>query len=139
MNDSSTRHILGLPEMDEQHRYLYSLFDAIESTAKEDNPVKFKKLLEEIERYLLFHFDCEERLMRSYGFQGFAVHQSDHESGASRFLKFVDDFESGTLNPAALRIFLTGWLMEHSSVSDGQYAVFVKQARKDLGIGSLIS
>jgi hemerythrin len=135
MDADNVRHILGLPEMDEQHSYLYSLFDAIEPTAKEQNSLKLKNLLDEIERYLLFHFDSEERLMRSYGFEGFAVHQSDHESGASRFLKFVDDFDNGSLNPAALRIFLTGWLMEHSMQSDELYAVFIKRARRELEIG----
>ena len=111
--------MLGLPEMDTQHEYLYSLFDKIEPVAAETDKMSMMNLLKEIERYLLYHFECEEKLMRMYGYSGFGVHQGDHEQAGNRFLTFLEDFEKEQLNPAALRIFLTGWLMEHSRQSTG--------------------
>ncbi len=130
---SPTRHILNLPEMDSQHEYLYSLFDRIEDGREVRDTQRMAALLEEIERYVNFHFMSEEHLMRLYGAPGFAVHQSDHEIAAAKLVQFMDDFGAHRLNPAALRIFLTGWLMEHSETADEEYAKWVRQRRSQLG------
>jgi hemerythrin-like metal-binding protein len=129
MFDASSRCILGLPEMDAQHAYLYSLFDKIEIVFRVSNRAMAAMLLEEIERYLLFHFESEELLMRRYAFPGFAGHQSDHEAAGDRLVLFQNDFEADVLNPSALRIFLTGWLMEHSVQSDTAYVDWVNKMR----------
>jgi hemerythrin len=130
MTSSHDHYILGLPEMDEQHNYLYCLFDRIEPSQQVTSKTGTKALLEEIERYLLFHFSSEEQLMRTYGFPGFATHQSDHDSAGDKFVQFTDDFEANRLNPGALKIFLTGWLMEHSRISDSEYVEWVKERRE---------
>jgi hemerythrin len=130
---SNDRYTLGLPEMDAQHEYLYLLFDRIEGIAAGDTGRgPMKELLGEIERYLLFHFECEEHLMRMYAYAGFAVHQGDHEQAGGKLAVFLDDFENDRLNQAALRIFLTGWLMEHSRISDSEYVKMVLQRRRGL-------
>jgi hemerythrin len=132
MPDTSPRYVLGLPEMDEQHSYLYSLFDRIEQAPHVGNRTAAAALLDEIERYLMFHFESEELLMRRYGFPGFAQHQSDHETAGSRLVQFNYDFERGALNPAALKIFLTGWLMEHSEKADSEYVAWIRKCREQL-------
>ncbi|MBD3419166.1 MAG: hypothetical protein GF398_03510 [Chitinivibrionales bacterium] len=126
------RHILGIPEMDEQHAYLYSLFDKIEEAASATDAGAMKKLLDEIEGYLLFHITSEEHLIRHYSVPGFAAHQTDHEYAAARFVRFLEEFDREELNPARMRIFLTGWLMEHSSISDEHYARHIKDVRSAL-------
>jgi hemerythrin len=127
------RHVLGLPEMDEQHRYLYGLFDRVEQSRQVTNREATKGLLAEIERYVVFHFASEEHLMRAYEAPGFAAHQSDHEAASAKLVQFMDDFDAGRLNPAALRIFMTGWLMEHSATSDAAYAAWILERRRLLG------
>jgi hemerythrin len=134
MNDSNGRHILGLPEMDEQHRYLYRLFDLIGNDRSVADRDRMESLLVELQRYLNFHFTSEENLMRSYNYSGFGGHQSDHEIAANRFVQFTDDFETGLMNPAALRIFLTGWLMEHSRTADADYTAWIFKCRAAAGI-----
>lgn len=134
MKDSKGRHILGFEEMDVQHKYLHGLFDQIENFSEVQDSAFMKKLLEEIERYLIFHFTCEEHLMRLYNTPGFAIHQSDHERVASKFVGYLDDFDQNRLNPASLRIFLTGWLMEHSEISDSEYVNHIVAVRKQLGM-----
>ncbi len=131
MQEEAKRYILGLPEMDSQHDYLYSLFDRIEKVPVVTDRAFMQTLLKEIERYLLFHFTSEEYLMRCYNFPGFSMHQSDHESAGNRFVKFLDDFDSDSLNPIALSIFLTGWLMEHSAQSDAEYTEWIQKCRRD--------
>lgn len=140
MFDAADRYMLGLPEMDTQHAYLYSLFDKIEMVFRVSNRAMAAMLLEEIERYLLFHFESEELLMRRYSFPGFAGHQSDHEAAGDRLVLFQNDFEADVLNPGALRIFLTGWLLEHSAQSDSAYVEWIKKMRSEIsGSGERIS
>jgi hemerythrin len=135
MTDDNPRHILGIPEMDEQHRYLYALFDSMERYFPSGKPSPgSKNLLDEKERYLLFHFASEEHFMRMYEFPGFAMHQSDHEQAGNKAAAFLDDFSTDRLNPAAFRIFLTGWLMEHSASADAEYAEWIKKKRGEIGL-----
>jgi hemerythrin len=130
MQDVHSRYVLGFPEMDEQHRYLYELFDRIEQRTTVTDPTGMRALLDEIERYVNFHFTSEEHLMRLYEAPSFAVHQTDHEAAAGKLVQFLDEFDGGRLNPAKMRIFLTGWLMEHSSISDAQYVEWVLARRE---------
>ena len=123
---------LGLPEMDEQHHYLYRLFNLVPEEDVVGSPEKMNAILNEIERYLDFHFTSEEHLMRMYDYQQFSTHQSDHELAASRLVDFMDDFSKGTLKPAKLRNFLFSWLYEHSVSSDKEYVKWVEKVRGEL-------
>ena len=126
------RFLLGLPDMDEQHRYLYELFDRLEPAPAVTDAAATRKLLTALEQYILYHFACEEHLMRMYQFPHFAPHKADHESAEDKLGQFLHDFEHHRLNPARLRLFLTGWLMEHSQSSDAQYAPWIKKCRAEL-------
>lgn len=124
------RHLLGLPEMDSQHDYLYRLFDLL---TNEPSPFAMKALLAEIEGMLDFHFTSEEHLIRHYKVPGFAAHQADHEQAAAAFLTGLAAFEHDELNPARLRATLTGWLSEHARAADQQYADLIRQRRQEAG------
>jgi len=125
------KHILGIPEMDAQHAYLYALFDKLERGTEVIDKEQTQKVLEEIEGYVLFHFSSEEHFIRFYKAPGFAEHQTDHERAAAKIIQFLDDFENGHLNPAKFRIFLTGWLMEHSKSIDEDYAQYIRKKRAE--------
>ncbi len=128
--------ILNFPEMDEQHKYLYRIFDLLESDDHVTNKAFTEKLLKEIEHYINFHFTSEEHLMRMYEFPGFAIHQSDHEQAAMKFVGFMDDYDAGKLNPMALRLFLRNWLWEHSKESDTEYVKWIAEKRKEVGLNT---
>ncbi len=129
MTYEETRHSLGVAEMDAQHEQLYALFDRVEDSPTVIDHEAMNGLLAEIEEYLLFHFSSEEHFIRMYKAPGFASHQTDHEAAGNKVVRFLNDFEHGRLNPRHLRIFLTGWLMEHSSTCDEEYAQVVRTKR----------
>lgn len=132
MTNINDRYTLELPEMETQHTYLYLIFDKLGEISPATPAEIIKKLLSEIERYVLFHFSSEEHLMRLYQFPNFAVHQTDHERVESKLLQYSDDFENNRLNPQAMRIFFVGWLMEHSSISDAEYVRWIIDQRAHL-------
>jgi hemerythrin len=125
-SETFEKPLLGIPEMDAQHEYLYRLFDKL---TDELSHAEMQKLLDDIARYLDFHITTEEHFIRMYNVPGIAEHKADHELAAQSFLKYVDDFENGNLNPARLQKSMVGWLYEHSLGSDMDYAEFVKQLR----------
>lgn len=124
---------LGLPEMDEQHRYLYTVFNLVPEEDVVENPQKINSILKEIERYLNFHFTSEEHLMRMYDYPRFCAHQSDHELAASKLIQYMDQLDEGTLKPASLRKFLFSWLYEHSLSSDTDYVKWIDVVRREIG------
>jgi hemerythrin-like metal-binding protein len=133
MQDKS-RPVLGIPEMDAQHDYLYRLFD--ELAASDPFPEgALESLLDEIAGYLDFHITSEEHLIRFYKVPGFALHQSDHEQAARMFLRYMDEFEGGELNPRMLHTALAGWLSGHAATLDMQYAEHIKTARRARRVG----
>jgi len=132
MPDTTSHYLLGLPEMDEQHSYLYCIFNRLEDAIGVTNRAGTKALMAEIERYVLFHFACEEQLMRHYGFSGFAMHQADHEKFEARLLQFLDDFEADRLSPAYTKAACSGWLDEHSRLNDSEYVLWVKKCRDEM-------
>jgi hemerythrin len=115
--------------MDAQHRYLYSLFDRLEEGDRVVDADGMKVLLDEVSSYLLFHFTSEEHFIRMYAAPDFSSHQTDHQTAGEKVVEFLDDFEQGRLNPVRLKIFLTGWLMEHSATVDEEYARVVRERR----------
>ncbi len=124
---------LGLPEMDEQHNYLYNVFNLVPDGNVVKNPQKMNAILKEIERYLNFHFTSEEHLMRMYDYPHFATHQSDHELAATRLVSYMDDLSEGKLKPEKLRKSLFSWLYEHSISSDKEYVKWIEKVRGELG------
>ena len=134
MRDADPGIIIGLPEMDAQHAYLYRLFALLEDGSRVADPDRTKRLLVEIERYLHFHFTSEEHLMRCYLYPEFGAHQTDHEAAGGRFLRFLDDFDAGILNPAAAKLFLHGWLSEHGRTADTAYVSWIERRRSEAGV-----
>jgi len=137
VDESVDRHILDFPETDEQHRYLYDLFALLGDNSHVVNTPGTKALLAEIERYILYHFSCEDRLMRTYGFPGAAVHTSDHERVEEKLVQFMDNFEAGNLNPDYMRRFMTHWLSEHGKMADAEYVAWITQRRSAVRSASL--
>lgn len=127
MKNKTTRPILGIPEMDTQHDYLYTLFDRLTTELSHN---EMAALLDEISGYLDFHITSEEHLIRHYKVPEFSLHQADHELAAQSFLSHMDAFEHGDMNPARLHNAMTGWLNEHSEFTDMKYAEFIKKIRK---------
>lgn len=132
MRENEEQPVLGIPEMDAQHAYLYGLFNRLGEDGSVVDTEETAALLHELEGYIDFHFTSEEHLVRHYKAPGFAEHQTDHEQAAHEFIKYLSEFERGELNPFRLRVFLTGWLQEHSRSIDMKYAEHIREARRSL-------
>ena len=136
MESTQQHYVLGLPDMDEQHNHLYQVFSLLEDAPRVIDTNRTRRILEEIERYILFHFASEELLMRRYGFPGFTEHEGDHGTIEGKLVEYLDSFEAGDLNPGRMRAFLSAWLDEHSRIADSVYAAWVIDKRRTIESGS---
>ena len=67
-------YLLGIQEIDNQHKTLIGLFDAIEEAVKQGkNWTTTYFHIAELRDYARFHFACEEALMRVFNFADICV------------------------------------------------------------------
>ena len=85
-NDS---FLIGISVVDKQHKRLIDLFDEIISVSNEDyDEDRILLLLNELQRYTIYHFNTEEELMRQANFQNTEMHLKQH----NLFKKKIGDF-----------------------------------------------
>jgi hemerythrin len=119
------QYSVGLEELDAQHRYFVTLLERVEALAKTKQTHLFPPLLEELLRYARYHFATEEALMAAYAYDG-AVHRMKHGKMLTRIEAMLSE---ENFRPAALRIFVYNWLVDHIQLEDLLLANHVRARR----------
>lgn len=117
----SDAYLVGHEMIDLQHRSLLGMMNELadlEEGPGEVSPVAFDVLLAKIANYAVFHFDCEEALMRESGYVGMDDHFKLHQGFKDRVARYQKDFESGKIQLKDLVDFLSGWLIHHIARAD---------------------
>jgi hemerythrin len=116
----------GIPQIDDEHKYLFDLMNEISETLQKDlNPEEEKRLLEDLltqlREYGAGHFAHEETYMQEHGDQELESQKKAHAS----FVQKLDSVDLNQLtseeNRGALEDmirFLTRWLYQHVLGSD---------------------
>ena len=128
---------LGIDEIDEQHRALVGMINALDSSTHEKySPEKMRKLLGELSDYVRDHFGFEERLMAGGGCtQEFVTrHCGEHAYFRSVLRDLTADFESGRRSITVPLIeYLVHWLLHHIAVVDRAMAHQLNATEPELG------
>ncbi len=122
------KYVLGLEEIDDQHRKLVNMINSLheglrDGKGREVTGTVLKSMME----YALYHFKTEEDLMQRFGFDGFTEHRAEHLT----FMESVDGMakrhEAGEyLVSLELNDFLKDWLADHILLTDRKYAPFLR-------------
>lgn len=126
-NDS---YLLGITEIDLQHKKLLSLADDMyeivngdESTLK----VNLSKVLKSLTDYTVYHFTSEEEFMKKYGYPSAGMHKSMHDNFIAEVSKQIKSLNNATKTEAEkLYSFLASWVLNHIAKSDKVWAEYVK-------------
>jgi hemerythrin len=121
---------IGVPEIDAQHRRLFSLADELHAAM---NSGKGKSVLEGVLKNLIVytktHFSAEESLMQRCKYPNFAAHKAQHDEMTQKVLQLQRDFHAGNaIISIDVMQFLAAWLRQHIGDSDRKYAPFVNNA-----------
>ena len=127
----SESYQVGHQQVDDEHRYLFSLVndfhDAfMERQARSDLDRLLNRLVEYTER----HFRHEEALMREAGYPELERHMTIHETLVEKIFQLAEKFSNRAINPTRETVaFLETWLTDHIRVEDMAFAVFVAAAQ----------
>ena len=119
------KFVVGLAEMDSQHRCFFVLLDDVEAACAKHHDEGISILVGELVRYAVFHFASEEALMAAYNYPGEA-HKAEH----AKLLAQVQALCARKPPQASsLRLFLYNCIVNHIELVDRELATFVVKER----------
>src|SRR5579872_1415923 len=118
---------VGVPEIDAQHRRLYSLaaelYDAMNAGK---GKTLVEPVLDSLIAYTRTHFQFEERMLEQTRYPDLRQHKVLHEELTAKVLQFQPDFKAGKAGLAVeIMPFLANWLRQHIGGTDRKYVPFV--------------
>lgn len=132
----SNEFALGIDEIDEQHKALVGMINALDASTHGDfSTDTVRRLLADLNDYVRDHFAFEERLMAGGGCSQELVtrHLGEHAYFRSVLKDLTSDFENGRRNVTVTLIeYLVHWLLHHIVVVDRAMAHQLNSAGPDL-------
>ncbi len=123
-NDS---YLLGIPMIDNQHKNFFVILDNLETLNQKQEKSEMHSLINELQNYVIYHFQTEEDLMVKSQSPNIDLHVMEHEL----FRKKVEEFHHSYYNNNAELLnemisFMRKWLLIHISGTDAEYADSIK-------------
>ena len=120
------KHILGLPEIDDQHKKIYATVNhlyAIRDHASEEILASFADLIEQLK----VHFSCEEGVMTERKVIHCISHKLEHDRAFKKYSEYYEKVESGEekFSPEILDS-LKNWLEAHFEKKDSKLKELAK-------------
>ena len=134
----SDDYALGLDEIDEQHKYLFSLINEVWlGLVNKTNAETAMRLVTALESYTVTHFSAEEAFMLEQRYSRFAEHKAEHEKFIGRIAREKAAVAAGKPLSLELVHFLRDWLVQHIRFTDRAYADEFRDREKVAMKGSL--
>jgi hemerythrin len=84
--------------------------------------------LEELDSYTHYHFEAEERHMKSIGYKNLEKHISEHKYFADRIHTLIHNKDvNDSLVSKETVLYLWKWLMDHVMTEDKKYSSQLKR------------
>lgn len=131
--------LIGVPEIDDEHKRLFELISEVDSAVKsnEDSLFTAKGLIAELKQYALNHFAHEEAYMEKIDDPELARQKKEH----AMFIEKVDSYplaavteESAQDTILELLEFLSKWLMGHILGSDIMIGQFESNSKPGIPV-----
>ena len=91
-----SEYMLGIPDVDHEHRELFDLINDLHASLFEPNSeTTVMDFLGELFSKVSSHFALEEKLMRDGRYADLPAHKSDHERLLDEIRDLMDDYEDG--------------------------------------------
>lgn len=122
----------GIAEIDEQHQQLVSSFnDFIYACRRGEGPKELLKLYDFLGKYVIFHFETEERIQEATNYPEYAEHKEQHQWLVDKIWDLRSELEDGKASQLThvldINNTLVNWLIEHIGGSDMQFGRYLKQ------------
>lgn len=123
-------YLLGIQEIDLQHKKLLSVANELYDTAsgtEESYKLTMAKVLKSLTDYTVYHFSAEEAFMARYGYTGVSAHKVAHDGFIGEVENQIRKLPNGTKEDG-LRFYsyIANWVLNHIAKADRVWASFVK-------------
>ena len=124
------RYTLGIPTIDEHHRYLLDLMNMLhDAVTRSGQIVDVAQALKALESYTAVHFREEERLMVAAGYGGLEAHLAEHRGFSADLARTWNNLRDNPLFSGWHTLkFLSDWLINHIQDSDACAAKAIRAA-----------
>lgn len=120
--------VVGIDEIDEDHRRLVDLFNLLNrAVAERAAPDYLAALLEELINCTAWHFSHEERLMLQHRYAGYAEHKSEHQELIASVRQLQKKILDGGFDADADLDYLEGWLTGHILSNDMKLGAYLAE------------
>ncbi len=122
MENWTDSYLLGIREIDEQHRGFFELWENECRSADLNNYDQLKNIIDKLEEYVLDHFRTEEDLLRKSGYADIESHIAQH----AFFIQKVSEMKlelnyKNMLLFDKLTMFIKKWFLSHIMQTDRKY------------------
>jgi len=122
MENWTDSYLLGISEIDKQHRGFFELWENECRNADLNNYDQLKSIIDKLESYILEHFKTEEELLRKSGYADIESHIAQH----GFFIQKVSEMKlelnyKNTLLFEKLTMFIKKWFISHIMQTDRKY------------------
>ena len=128
MYEWKDEYVLGIEEIDQQHRRLIEIANQVLEIMKDQwRTDKYNQILEvlgELKEYTVYHFKSEEEYMTKIGYKKRFSHAIEHSAFIEKLnsvdLSEIDESQDKYLGE--LLGFITDWVVNHIMTTDRLYA-----------------
>lgn len=128
MYEWKDEYVLGIEEIDKQHRHLIDIANQVLDIMKDQwRTDKYNQILEvlgELKEYTVYHFKSEEEYMTKIGYKKRFSHAIEHSAFIEKLnavdLSEIDESQDKYLGE--LLGFITDWVVNHIMTTDRLYA-----------------
>jgi hemerythrin len=121
---------VGVEEIDSQHKELFDRINHLDSAMKQDRAKdEVIRLIEFLDKYVIIHFDAEEKYMIDYNYAGYALHKTKHDWFKKEFSDIRTKLDAGGVTPDLIMLsnnLLITWFSNHIRTIDMTLGSFLK-------------
>ena len=121
-------YLVNIPEIDNQHKVLFKLYNRVAELYSKDSKDEegLKDLLNRLANYAFRHFETEEKYLHSVNYPKFTLHRSIHQQFRKKIATFSAMKEVNNTY-AELLDYIGNWIKYHILDEDFQYSIYLKK------------
>ncbi len=116
--------IVGVPEIDGQHRELVDLLNRLHTESQDGHHEIAPATFERLEEHAMLHFKVEETLMKMLGYAEYDSHRQDHGELLAQLKILRQQFADGAQRQQVIGR-LRDWFLGHIGQRDVELASFL--------------
>ena len=126
------KYNIGVDLFNKHHKRLVDLLNLLHSIIDGSNNKKHIKIIfNELANYTVYHFKAEEDVMLKYDYNGYNLHQIQHQKFLKTVIDAIEAYNEGITMVELIKLldFLREWILNHILVTDMKYKEFFKDKK----------